>query len=331
MDFLIKNNNILAIIDLPHNTFRPYCNAKTCLFILEKDKLQQSEIIMAVAEEMGHDHTGRLIYRYSEKEQTFTKEIWDDTEIIRKEIENINQDLKNTFKVNITNIKDEIYVPRYYWQKKEDEIKKIAKEYDFELISIGELINKTVLQAFNGHGSPPSEYKGVGEIPYIRVADIINWEIYKNPTALIPEHLYLKIKGKNGISLEKEDILFVRRGSYRIGSVAMVSEFDKKVLLTNEITTFRLTKKDNEYNITPYYLIFALSHKITQKQLYNKIFIDTTLPNIGNRWNELLIPVFNKKEKILEISNKIENTFNKKWQAIKYLLELKNEFGDIIT
>lgn len=331
LDFLIKNNNILAIIDLPHNTFRPYCNAKTCLFILEKDKLQQSEIIMAVAEEMGHDHTGRLIYRYSEKEQTFTKEIWDDTEIIRKEIENINQDSKNTFKVNITNIKDEIYVPRYYWQKKEDEIKKIAKEYDFELISIGELINKTVLQAFNGHGSPPSEYKGVGEIPYIRVADIINWEIYKNPTALIPEHLYLKIKGKNGISLEKEDILFVRRGSYRIGSVAMVSEFDKKVLLTNEITTFRLTKKDNEYNITPYYLIFALSHKITQKQLYNKIFIDTTLPNIGNRWNELLIPVFNKKEKILEISNKIENTFNKKWQAIKYLLELKNEFGDIIT
>ncbi|MCC8370840.1 MAG: hypothetical protein LN566_05860 [Rickettsia endosymbiont of Stiretrus anchorago] len=148
---------------------------------------------------------------------------------------------------------------------------------------------------------------------------------------MIPEHLYLKIKGKNGISLEKEDILFVRRGSYRIGSVAMVSEFDKKVLLTNEITTFRLTKKDNEYNITPYYLIFALSHKITQKQLYNKIFIDTTLPNIGNRWNELLIPVFNKKEKILENSNKIENTFNKKWQAIKYLLELKNEFGDIIT
>ena len=78
----------------------------------------------------------------------------------------------------------------------------------------------------------------------------------------------------------------------------MVSEFDTKVLLTNEITTFRIIDKDNGYNLDAYYLMFAMSHRITQKQLYNKIFIDTTLPNIGDRWNELLIPVFNKKERM---------------------------------
>ncbi len=93
LDFLLKGNNLLAIIDLPHNTFRPYCNAKTCLCILEKDVQQKNEIIMAVAEQIGHDHTGRLMYRYNEKEGNFTKDIWDDTEIIRKEIENITIEL----------------------------------------------------------------------------------------------------------------------------------------------------------------------------------------------------------------------------------------------
>lgn len=90
----------MAIIDLPHNTFRPYCNAKTCLCILEKDRPQAEQIIMGVAEEMGHDHTGRLIYRYNEQEEKFTKDIWDDTEIIRKEIVNITSESKNTFKID---------------------------------------------------------------------------------------------------------------------------------------------------------------------------------------------------------------------------------------
>ncbi len=38
LDFLVKKNNIITVIDLPHNTFRPYCNAKTCLLVLEKAK-----------------------------------------------------------------------------------------------------------------------------------------------------------------------------------------------------------------------------------------------------------------------------------------------------
>ncbi len=331
LDFLLKGNNLLAIIDLPHNTFRPYCNAKTCLCILEKDVQQKNEIIMAVAEQIGHDHTGRLMYRYNEKEGNFTKDIWDDTEIIRKEIENITIESKFTFRVSKTNIKNEVYVPRYYWKKKEEEIRHIAEQTNLSLVSIGDLINNKVIESFSGHGSPPSEYKGVGEIPYIRVADIINWDVYKNPTALIPEQLYLKIKGKNGISLKKEDILFVRRGSYRIGSVAMISEFDTKVLLTNEITIFRVIKEQNKYNINPYYLMFAISHNITQKQLYNKIFIDTTLPNIGDRYKELLIPIFKDNNKTIEISNKIKETFRKKWEALKFLSDLKNEFGNITT
>ena len=40
---------------------------------------------------------------------------------------------------------------------------------------------------------------------------------------MIPYDVYKSVKGPNGVNLQKEDILFVRRGSYRIGSVAMIS------------------------------------------------------------------------------------------------------------
>ena len=95
LDYMKNGNNIKAVVDLPHNTFRPYCNAKTVLLVLEKNRPQQNKIIMAVAEEMGHDHRGKQIYRYDGKSHLFTNELWDDTKIILKELDNIH-DPRNT-------------------------------------------------------------------------------------------------------------------------------------------------------------------------------------------------------------------------------------------
>ena len=72
--FLLSDNNVTAIVDLPHNTFRPYCNAKTCLLVMQKGKSQQQRIIMATPQEMGHDHQGRRLNRPG------TNAIWDDLE-----------------------------------------------------------------------------------------------------------------------------------------------------------------------------------------------------------------------------------------------------------
>ena len=36
--------------------------------------------------------------------------------------------------------------------------------------------------------------------------------------------------------------------------------------------------------------------------------IDTTLPNIGDRWKKLLVPIFNR-EKMKEISDKMEKLY----------------------
>jgi len=330
LNYLRKNNNIKAVVDLAHNTFRPHNNAKTVLLILQKGVPQQQKIIMAVAEEIGHDANGKQIFRYDEENKRFTDDLWDDTIIIRNELKDpSNPKNRNTFVVSIDDIKNNVFVPRYYWKRRTEELKKTAEKMGLELVRVSELMKKGIIIQFDGHGSPPAKYKGKGDIPYVRVADIVNWEAYRNPTALIPESIYLEKKG-NGVDLKERDVLLVRRGSYRIGSVALVSPFDKKILLTKEIAIFRVVKEHNEYDLTPYYLIYLFSHELTQKQLYSLTFIDTTLPNLGRRWSELYLPIAKDKKQRQLVSDKIKSVFDKKFKALAEIQELK-EYGHLTT
>ncbi len=330
MDFM-RNHNIQWIIDLPHNTFRPHNNAKCVAVVLQKNAPQQDMVNMAVAEEMGHDHLGKPIFRWDHHKKQLTSEIWDDIEHIIAEVKNEATHQKYTFQMPITELeKTGIYVPRYYWQGKDKEIADIAEKEDLELVPIKKLLDEGVIAYFDGHGSPPAKYKGKGSVPYIRVKDIVNWEIYKDPTSLIPEEVYEKIKnGRKDI--KTEDILYVRRGSYRIGSVAMVSPFDQKVLLTREIVVLRVAKPENDYGITPYYLLYLLSHYITTMQTFNKVLIETTLPNIADRWQELKLPISRSSEQRKKISRRVAQIIQQKWDAIRSIHELESKYGKLTT
>ncbi len=333
LDYMKKDNNFIAILDLPHNTFRPYNNAKCILLVLQKGVPQSKQITMGVIEEMGHDHNGKPIYRYDPETHQFTDEIWDDTIIVREELKDpSNKKNKLVFQVNAADIRNDVYVPRYYyWDKKFDELKKEAEEQGLELVQIKQLLDEGVMADFSGHGSPEGRFKGRGEVPYIRVADIVNWEMYKNQTSLIPRRVYLDKKGASGVDLEEKDVLFVRRGSYRIGSVAMVSPYDREVLLTREIQVMRILKEDNPYGIDAFYLMYLLSHGLTQKQIPSKVMIDTTLPNIGRRWEELYLPVNKNLKERDKIRDGIKEAFVKKWEAQKAIEKIQEQFGDLTT
>jgi type I restriction enzyme M protein len=293
---------------------------------------QQEKINMGVAVEMGHDHNGKPMYRWDYKMQTINKkEIWDDIDLIINEIENQNIAKQYTFDVNgSVAFNQKVLVPRYFWNSREKEIEQIAKEQNCSLIAVSDLIKNKIITHFDGHGSPAADNKGMGDVPYIRVKDIVNWDVYKDPTALIPQHIFEKMRNENKKLCEK-DLLFVRRGSYRIGSVALVSPYDTEVLLTREILVMRVLKEVNKYNLTSYYLIYLFSHYLVQMQMYNKILMETTLPNIANRWAELRLPIHNDRAIREQISEKIKSVFDKKWDAQKTILEIKQELGNLTT
>ena len=66
-------------------------------------------------------------------------------------------------------------------------------------------------------------------------------------------------------------------------------------------------------------------------QMYHKILMETTLPNIANRWAELRLPIHHEKAMRAQISGKIKSVFDKKWDAQKTILEIKKELGNLTT
>ncbi len=320
--FIMKKASIKAIIGLPHNTFRPHCNAKTCLLVLTKTARQTEKVIMSNPVEMGHDHNGNPLFHPN------TEILWDDLSAVMKELQNPQSpNNKFTFIVPWNKIKKSgNLIPAYY----QGLVNPPKVSRNQKKVSIGKLIDKNILGAWDGHGSPPSELKGRGNIPYIRVSDIVNWELYRNPVSGVPEDIYKKMT-QNKEKPQTGDILFVRRGSYRIGTVAMASPQDHHVLLTRELLTLRVLQPVNYYNINAFYLLALLSSKFVQDQISSKVFVDTTLPNIGDRWKELILPIYKDKKEIEKISNLTQSSILQKWSAQKQIQKIRNKIGGLIT
>ncbi|MGH2079645.1 N-6 DNA methylase (plasmid) [Aerococcus urinaeequi] len=329
-------NNIKAIVDIPHDTFRPYNNAKCDIIFIQKNRPQQDNILAIKVDNIGHNHLGEDTYEYDLDSNTF------DTEVVKEDISKIIRLLQNSDYMMVKNKSekyytddDKQYLSQYDYDKniKVIDSAKVIKSdllvarnyFDVEInanhkVSISQLIEEKIITHFDGHGSPKSYLKGLGTIPYIRVKDIVNMELYINPLDLIPEFEANRLQSDEK-QIKEKDIVFVRRGSYRIGDVGIVYKKDLDAVLTRELLVLRVDKLNNKYHITPHNLLYLMNSKEVKAQVNNKVMMDTTLPNIGNRWKDLYIPIYSK-ETMNDLSAKMESLYDSRsvfW----------NEFSDI--
>lgn len=309
---MMTKHNVIALIDLPHNTFRPFNNAKCVAIIFQKNRPQQETIKMIAAEEMGHNHQGKPMFRYDRMSHTVTDELWDDLAVAMEELRGTRKP-EYTFEVDAKHVKSEgIFIPRYYWPRLVNDIQ-VADPDDVEWKTLRELIKDGAVLQRAGHGSPPAQFKGKGSFPYIRVKDIINWEIYRDPTAMIPKAEYERLTKK--YPLEFEDVVYVSRGSYRIGDVGIVGPDDESVALTREIQILRVVK-NNKAGLSPYYLLYLLSSEAVAQQTKARVFLDTTLPNIAERYLDIKLPWSKNEARRNEVAARVESALKDKWTAM---------------
>jgi type I restriction enzyme M protein len=317
----MTKHNVLALIDLPHNTFRPFNNAKCVSIIFQKNRPQQEKILMIAADEMGHNHQGKPIYRYDRTNHTVSDEVWDDLTVALEELRGMRQS-DYTFEVDAQTVKsEEIFIPRYYWPRLIRDIQ-VPDPAAIEWKTLRELIAAGALEQRAGHGSPPSLFKGKGSYPYIRVKDIINWEIYRNPTSMIPKSEFDRLTAKYPLNFE--DVVYVSRGSYRIGDVGIVGPDDESVALTREIHVLRVLK-DNHSGLSPYYLLYLLSSSAVAQQTKARVFLDTTMPNISDRYLDIKLPWDIDSVRRAEISKRVESALKDKWSAMANVRKLLSE------
>ncbi len=312
--FILDNAKIVAIVDCPSETFQPSTATKTSLLFLEKTKEKVKDdykIFMSIIKECGHDKRGR------ENRQ-------DELPLVPKrfkEREKINSYDRLGFLVNLSDIENSqglILTPKYYNPEIKLRLKELEDSGKYELISIKDLIKHGLVNVKRGNEIGSKHY-GLGEIPFIRTSDISNWEIRINPETCVDEDIYIKYA--KGQDLQIEDLLFVNDGGRMVGEVAIITSHDSKAVIQSHIRRIRITDKKK---LNPYLLLYLFKLPVVREQIESKRFVQSTIPSLGNRLFEVILPIPKDENTKIDITQKIRNMVNKR-------AEMKKEIFNFIT
>ena len=274
---------------MPENLFKTSgkggTHTKTCLIIATKNSknLNKKKIFMSEAKWCGNDSRGNSI---DKNDLPNILNLYQGKKITRE-----NSSTSKGYFIKQKDIRNFILAPRYYDPKPHEILSQLTKTHDF--FKISDLVEKNILEISTGDEVGKLSY-GTGDIPFIRTSDISNWEIKIDPKHGISEEIYSQYSKKQDV--QENDILMVRDGTYLIGTCALITKYDKKIVYQSHLYKLRI-KKPNI--ISPFVLLAILSSKPVLKQIQSKRFTQDIIDTLGQRINELELPV-PKDQKALE-------------------------------
>ena len=313
-NWLLKQCQIIAIIDICKETFQPNTSTKTSLLILQKKNNipQNYDIFMGVAYYCGHNRRGEKIDR-------------DDMPLIidayRKWMNNgVIENTKNYFTANINDLLTTgFWIPKHYspfykqyTEKLKDKCKKLFEIADLK--KGDEVGSDNYIDFFDRQDT---------DIPFLRTGDLVNFSVNQIPDKFVDISIYNELQQ----DLQPNDILFTKDG--KIGITAMITQNDK-VIISSGISRIRVKQEAiDEYGITPEYLFVVLSNKWTGYfQAIRNTIIAATIPHLReNNLRNFNIPILDKKiinniTEIVKKSFKLKNESNK---LDKEMLKLLND------
>ena len=300
---------IIGVVSLSQETFQPSTHTKTSVLFLKKTTERPKSIFMAIANSVGHNKNGKPVYKIDKYSNG--KVLDDDLPIIAKKFNSYKKNNKVIddhlgFNIFYDELNDHIFIPEYYNPEIRKELGELKKSGKYLLLSIGDLIDKGILQVRRGN-EIGSQFYGTGEIPFVRTSDIVNWEIKFDPVKAVSGDIYNKYKKAQDI--QENDILFVNDGTFLIGRTAMVTKLDLKIIIQSHVRKIRVL--DDEF-INPFYLFYLLNSKIVRKQIDSKTFVQATISTIGNRLKEIVLPINKDQKEIKKIIKEIKNIIEKR-------------------
>lgn len=305
MNYVEQHARIDAVISMPENLFQPHTHAKTCVVLMTKFDTQnhqvdpEHKIFMAVAKWCGHDSRGLEIP-------------YDDIPLIQDRYEKFKSGVELSydhlgFTVKQKEIVDSIYLPIYYNPEIQEQLDSLQKDY--ELITVGKLVQDGLVEISTGDEVGKLAY-GTGQIPFIRTSDIANWEIKLDPKQGLSEDIYNRLSSKQDV--KPYDILMVRDGTYLVGTCAMISPSETKIVYQSHL--FKIRSTDHE-KINPYLLLALLSSPIVKQQIRSKQFTQDIIDTLGRRILELELPFPKNKDEQDNVIAQVKDVFNKRNEA----------------
>jgi type I restriction enzyme M protein len=290
--FLLTRTTIRAVVTMPESLFKTSgkggTHTKVCVLLLRKGQPPQQpyNIFMADAKWCGHDSRGNPTIRKSHNGGP--SELLDDIPVIGQRFRTMNRRGSDQwdhlgFFIKSDEIKNNIFVPKYYNPELEHYLSSLSKTH--ELIRIGDLVEARAVSMSTGVEPGKMAY-GTGRIPFIRSSDISGWEIRADFKHGVSKSIYGEYA--SGSDARAGDILMVRDGTYLIGTCAMVTESDLPMLFQSHI--YKLRVEDPKV-INPWLLFACLNTSVVKRQIRAKQFTQDIIDTLGRRVLELRIAV----------------------------------------
>ncbi|MBW1667005.1 MAG: N-6 DNA methylase [Deltaproteobacteria bacterium] len=316
VNYILTHTTPIAILGMPEALFKTSgkggTHTKVCLVVLKKGKPKKNhKVFMAEAKWCGHDSRGKKI-PYNDMPRIVEKFL------SFQETGETNGD-RFGFQIKLEEIKNLILAPRYYNPELAQELAKLRKTH--HLVKIEDLIKEGVLSVSTGDELGKLAY-GTGDIPFVRTSDISNWEIKADPKHLVDESYYEEYGPKQDV--RAGDILMVRDGTYLIGTCAMVTKYDTKILYQSHIFKIRVNPNDLLDN---YLLLAILSSKPVQSQVRTMSFTLDIIDSLGDRLGDIMLPIPKDKRTRKKISKIVEKSIMERIEA----RELARQARELVT
>lgn len=188
------------------------------------------------------------------------------------------------FGVRRRQIADRILIPKFYDPVLESELQATASSSAVPWVRIGDLVASGGLTATTGIEVGKMAY-GTGQIPFLRTSDLTEWEVKRDPKHSVSEAVFAA--NARRASVEPEDILVVRDGTYLVGSSAIVTSGDTPALICGGIYRIRVMDRDQ---VDPYALLAFLNLPIVRRQMRARQFTRDVIDTLGNRLLQVMLP-----------------------------------------
>ena len=222
-----------------------------------------------------------------------------------------------------SHIVDQIYLPKYYDPTLDADLSRLKKRYD--LVSIGQLIDDGVVTVATGDEVGKLSY-GTGDVPFVRTSDIANWEIVGAPKQGLYKEIWSRFAPRQDVRVG--DILFVRDGTYLIGTSCIVTELDPPLVYQSHLLKFRVAPRRGAINRALFHL--ALNAEIVQRQLQSFRFTADTIDTIGARYRQVLFPVPRDKRTVASLTRKVNAALHQRLRGKRFVRQAPLLIGNAL-
>lgn len=309
--YMLKHCSISMVAGMPEVLFKTSgsggTHTKTCLLIMHKREKPSTHshdggILFAEAKWCGNDSRGKRIAR-------------DDLPLIetgyrewkRKGKNSITAEKSLHYIVPTAQLKDYSLAPRLYSPEVRRGLDGLAETH--HLLSVKSFVDDGLIELSTGDEVGKMAY-GQGDIPFIRTSDISGWEIKPDPKHVVDESVYNDLKDKQDV--RENDILMVRDGTYLIGSCAMITKFDTRIIFQSHIYKIRVNPGTM---LTPYLLLAILGSDPVLKQIQSLRVTQDIIDSLGVRILDIILPIPKDPAVRKRISDMVERSIDDRVEA----------------